>query len=227
MKRILDDVYCFTGMIAGRVYAIKDDDGLTLVDTGLARMSGRIVRQLNAAGYALTDVKRILITHAHIDHGGGAHRMQKVSGAQLMAPALEAGAMRGEDELPRPKNRRFSVMPQQFFRPSTVQRELNDGDEIAGVLGGLVAVATPGHTLGHLSFWSPSRQVLFTGDVILHTLGISLPMGPVSVDMALNRQSVKRIAGLEPDALLFGHGPAITSGAAQRLHDFVKRRAIV
>ena len=226
MKPIVDGVYGFTGMIAGQVYEIRDADGLTLIDTGLGRLSGRIVRQMAAAGFGPGDLKRILITHAHIDHGGGAYHLQQLSGAQVLVSAMEAGAMRGTDELPRPKNRRFSVMPKQFFKPSKVDRELHDGDEIPGVLGGLVAVATPGHTLGHLSFWSPTRKILFTGDVILHTLGISLPMGPVSADMALNRQSVSKIAALAPDALLFGHGPAILTDAAARLNAFVERRGI-
>jgi glyoxylase-like metal-dependent hydrolase (beta-lactamase superfamily II) len=224
VKPIADRIYGFTGLIAGRVYAIAESDGLTLIDTGLARTAGRVLQQVRRAGYALSDVRRILITHAHIDHGGGAHRIQQETGAALMVSALEAGAMRGAEETPRPTNKRFTLMPRTTFEPSPVARELYDGDRIAGVLGDLFAVATPGHTLGHLSYWSPSRRVLFTGDVVLHTLGISFPLPFVSVDMAMNAESARKIAALEPDTILFGHGPPIVGGAAHRLNGFVRRR---
>lgn len=223
MRPVIDGVFEFTGLLMGRAYAIPAADGLTLIDTGLSRMSGRILSQLRAAGYAPTDVKRILLTHTHFDHAGGLHAIQQASGAQVFVSALEADTVRGTAELPRPAK---TILPQQFIPATPIHRELHDGDYIPDILGGLMAIATPGHTFGHLSFWSPTRKILFTGDVILHTLGIALPLPVTSVDMAINAVSVKKIAALEPEALLFGHGPAITTNAAQRLHDFVTRRKL-
>lgn len=225
MKPILEGIFGFTGLLAGRVYATVDADGLTLIDSGMSRFAGRILGQLVRAGYAPHDVKRILITHAHLDHGGGAHRLQAATGAAVAVSALEAGAIRGTHEMPRARTARMSLLPRMMFSPTPVARELHEGDVIPESLGGLIAVATPGHTLGHLSFWSPSRGVLFTGDVVLHTLGIAYPLPALSFDMALQHQSVQKIAALEPDALLFGHGPPIVAGAAKRLHESVRRHS--
>ena len=62
MQEIIPGVYGFSGLVSGRVYAIKDPDGLTLIDTGLALAPARILRQLASAGYQPTDIRRILIT---------------------------------------------------------------------------------------------------------------------------------------------------------------------
>ncbi len=227
MIELLDGIYGFTGMIVGRVYAIRDPDGLTLIDSGLARSAGRIVKQVEAAGFKASDIKRIVITHAHVDHGGGAHALNALTGAAIMVSAAEADVMRGAAEQPRPTHHRINVLPSQFFKPSPVARELHDGDVIDDVLGGLTVVATPGHTLGHLSFWSPQRRVLFTGDVLLHTLGMRFPLPMVTISRAMCGESVKtRIAPLKPDALLFGHGPPILSGAAARIDTFIASRGL-
>lgn len=227
MIELLDGIYGFTGLLVGRVYAIRDPDGLTLIDSGLEQVSGRIVRQVEAAGFKASDIKRIVITHAHVDHGGGAHALNALAGAAIMVSAAEADVMRGKTEQPRPTNHRINVLPRQFFKPSPVTRELHDGDVIDEALGGLVAVATPGHTLGHLSYWSPQRRVLFVGDVMLHTLGLRFPLPPATVSRAMCGESVKtRLAPLKPDALLFGHGPPILSDAAARLDKFVASRRL-
>ncbi|NOG51303.1 MAG: MBL fold metallo-hydrolase [Chloroflexi bacterium] len=226
MIELLDGIYGFTGMIVGRVYAIRDPDGLTLIDSGLARSAGRIVKQVEAAGFKANDIKRIVITHAHVDHGGGAHALNALTGAAIMVSAAEADVSAAPPNSPgRP------IIASTYCRasssPSPVAREPHDGDVIDDVLGGLTVVATPGHTLGHLSFWSPQRRVLFTGDVLLHTLGLRFPLPMVTISRAMCGESVKtRIAPLGPDALLFGHGPPILSGAAARIDTFIASRGL-
>ncbi|MFZ2878928.1 MAG: MBL fold metallo-hydrolase, partial [Phototrophicaceae bacterium] len=110
MIELLDGIYGFTGMIVGRVYAIRDPDGLTLIDSGLARSAGRIVKQVEAAGFKANDIKRIVITHAHVDHGGGAHALNALTGAAIMVSAAEADVMRGAAEQPRPTHHRINVL---------------------------------------------------------------------------------------------------------------------
>src|SRR4051812_12742417 len=102
MQRILPGLYTFTGLVIGRVYLIRDRDGLTLIDTGLALAADRIIRQITRAGGRADQVRRILITHAHPDHAGGLHRLKALTGAEVIAAALERPVLAGECPIPRP-----------------------------------------------------------------------------------------------------------------------------
>src|SRR5918998_2718735 len=102
MKAVLSGVYTFTGLVTGRVYAIEDVDGLTLVDAGLSFAPGRIVGQLGAAGYAPGDVRRILVTHAHPDHVGGLPQLKALTGAEVIASAAERAVIEGRAPIARP-----------------------------------------------------------------------------------------------------------------------------
>src|SRR6186713_753611 len=62
-------------------FALLDDDGgVTLVDCGLKRAPARIVAGLAAIGKAPGDVRRIVLTHAHIDHAGGVAEVRRRTG---------------------------------------------------------------------------------------------------------------------------------------------------
>jgi glyoxylase-like metal-dependent hydrolase (beta-lactamase superfamily II) len=224
MQRITDEVYTFTGLMVGRAYAIKDSDGLTLIDSGLTGAGKKILAQLKAAGYAATDIKRIILTHTHFDHGGGAYAIQQASGCDLYVSESEAPVMRAEVEQPR---RAGGLIPSRTFANACrVTHMLNDGDVIPEVLGGLRAIATPGHTLGHLSFWSDARKLVFVGDVILHTLGLARPLPMATIDPSLNRHSMRKIVDLQPEILCFGHGAPITEHAQERLQKLAEHRRL-
>ena len=71
------------GAASTNSFAFVDDDGsVTLVDCGLKRAPGRIVAGLRAIGRHPSDVTRILLTHAHLDHAGGAADMAARTGAR-------------------------------------------------------------------------------------------------------------------------------------------------
>ena len=70
MIQVVDGVYTFTGLMAGRVYLLTEGDGLTLIDASIPSAGDKILAQLAKAGHKPTDVKRVLITHAHPDHVG-------------------------------------------------------------------------------------------------------------------------------------------------------------
>ncbi|MBQ1015769.1 MBL fold metallo-hydrolase, partial [Micromonospora sp. M51] len=76
------------GRSAVNSYAFVDDDGsVTLVDCGLAKAPARIVRGLAAIGKVPADVTRIVLTHAHPDHAGGAAELARRTGAPVAAHA--------------------------------------------------------------------------------------------------------------------------------------------
>jgi glyoxylase-like metal-dependent hydrolase (beta-lactamase superfamily II) len=219
MEQIIPGLYTFTGLMAGRAYAIEDGDGLTLIDTSITLAGPKILQQLAAAGHQAAAVKRILITHAHPDHVGSLPFLQEKTGAQVMASALEAEVIEGKAAVPR---RATNPRPPVTKYPgSPVDQILSDGDVLEGVMGGLKAIFTPGHAPGHLSFWQPEKKVLFCGDVIFRIpTNMRLPFAMLTVDMAENIRSIGRLTNLNPDIICFGHGKPLRQNTAIALRGF-------
>jgi glyoxylase-like metal-dependent hydrolase (beta-lactamase superfamily II) len=208
MQPIVPGVAAFTGLLMGRVYALESTDGLTLIDAGIGPSAGKILKQLQGHGHSPADVKRILITHAHPDHVGGLARLQAATGAQVLAHRLEHPVLEG----------RLSSA-----RKTSVLTEVQAGEILREVLGGLQVIVTPGHTAGHVCFWQPEQRLLFCGDVLLHLRGLSLPFPFVTVDMAANKRSVKALAELEACSVCFGHGQPLLHDAPSQLRAFAAK----
>jgi len=229
MKQILPALHTFTRLMMGRVYLIEDPDGLTLIDASLASAAGKIVTQLAAKGYRPTDVKRILITHAHGDHIGALPELKRLTGATVCASAAERPFVEGKSSLPYPPRESLSGVARLMATPgptlpgTPVDRLLADGDTLPEVFGGLTVVATPGHTPGHIAFWQPEKGVLFCGDAILNLLGLRLPFAAFTTDMAENLRSIERIIALQPSVVCFGHGNPLTGDAVAALRQFARK----
>jgi glyoxylase-like metal-dependent hydrolase (beta-lactamase superfamily II) len=80
--KVIDNVFVVPGVIANS-YLIVDPDGLTIIDAGLPRSEKKILSYIASLGKSARDVKRIIITHADIDHFGGLASLQK--GASFLA----------------------------------------------------------------------------------------------------------------------------------------------
>jgi glyoxylase-like metal-dependent hydrolase (beta-lactamase superfamily II) len=230
MRRIVPGLYTFSGLPVGRVYLITEGDGLTLVDTSIAVVAGSILGQIRKLGYAPQDVRRILITHAHFDHIGGLPALVQATGAEVWAARLERPVIEGA--IPTPLPPAGSVhglgglmrLKPNWFPKVPVARELRAGEMLDEVFGGLWVVPTPGHTMGHLSFWHAERQVLITGDVMMNfPFGLSLPFAAATYDMAENIRSIGLVANLEPQIACFGHGPPMLVATAQRIAAFAQK----
>lgn len=128
-------------------------------------------------------IEKILLTHIHRDHCGGALALKKRCGAKLGISRFRSGYLGGED---------FTYA---------------GGDRISYDGGELAVVHTPGHESGHCCFYESKQQVLFTGDHILGRGTTVIP--PPDGDMALYIQSLERLLELKVRLLLPGHGPTI------------------
>ena len=228
MRTILPRLSSFSGLVMGRVYLVEDPDGLTIVDAGLALAAPRILRQLEAAGRRPTDVKRILITHGHPDHVGGLPELKARTGAQVMAHAKDQAAIEGREPVERAASASVSGLGR-LMRPgettlkgTPVDRVVDEGD-VLPVLGGLHVLFTPGHSPGHVSYWQPEQGVLFCGDVIMRLPTLRPPIAAFTVDMAENQRSLKRLVGLAPRVVLFGHGDPLTEGTTDRLRAYARK----
>jgi glyoxylase-like metal-dependent hydrolase (beta-lactamase superfamily II) len=208
-------------------FAFVDPDGaVTVVDCGVSKASPRIVAGLAAIGKRPQDVTRILLTHVHADHAGGASALAKATGAPVEAHAADADY--AEVGRPAPFNRStisgrlVSRLPGCGFEPVPVARRLADGDVI-DVGGGMRIVHTPGHSPGHVSLLHEPTRVLITGDALFNVLGVRWPLRTFCQDFPMTKRTAHVLGELEYDVAAFTHGPEITDGARERVRRFLSR----
>jgi len=141
--KIVGNVY-YVGSRGLASYLITTPQGHILVNSNLESSVPQIRTGVEKLGFHFSDVKILLISHAHWDHDAGSAEIKRLTHAQYMvmagdAPVVESG---GKDDF------QYGNSPANLYTPAKVDRVLHDGDEVR--LGGVVLTAhlTPGHTKG-------------------------------------------------------------------------------
>jgi glyoxylase-like metal-dependent hydrolase (beta-lactamase superfamily II) len=208
----------------GAVNAFVLDQGdLTLIDTGVPKSEDKIAAAVASIGKDVTDLKYIIVTHCHPDHSGSLAALKRMTGATTYMHRDDAAMVR-KGEGKRPMKAAPGVMRKIFFtafvafnkgtiEPAVVDREISDNTELP-IAGGLKAIHVPGHCAGQLAFLWPRRRLLFAADACSNMMGLGYSLG--YEDLALGRRALSKLSMLDFDIAVFGHGNAITSGAAQR-----------
>lgn len=220
LEKVADGVWLLRGDIKGAmsVYFIEDGDGVVQFDAGTKAMR----RKVRAAGEELGGIKRVVLGHAHADHRGTAPYVDApvFCHADEVADAESDAAIAPYFEL--------STLPVAWLRrlyPFLLRRwdggavkidgTVAEGDEVAGFR----VVHLPGHAPGLIGLWRESDRVALVSDVIYlvdSTRGKPLPEGEASVphpawawDHAKAKESVRRLAALDPRVVGAGHEPPL------------------
>lgn len=227
------------GLRAVNVYALPDRDGWTLIDSGwsLAESRELLGAALARLGAGFADVRRFLVTHQHRDHYTQAIALRREFGAEV---ALGRGEQPGLEEILCEDGSPFDPHMTRLRRagadalvrtilasrpePGNVSewelpdRWLDDGAEIAVGDGLLTAVATPGHTRGHVVFADDAAGLLFAGDHVLPriTPSIGFEALPAPSPLASFLSSLHLVRSRKDAALLPAHGPV-----GMRVHERV------
>jgi len=234
MKPVVENIYAVSGLMVGRVYVIKGQDGLTVIDSSVAaNTADKLEKQLQAIGFSLKDVRYILITHAHPDHIGGLVRLQQLTDARTAVHFRDADIVRGKYAAPvaPPADLGFfgklmrkmagSAPPPS---PARVDIELKGGDHLDDILPGLEVIELHGHSEGQVGYWWPEKRLLIGGDVMMRMpWGLTQPLGFVSPDIAGARRSIQKVAAMDVDVLCLGHGAPIVGHASEAIRAFAKR----
>lgn len=190
-------------------HLLYDRDGVVLVDGGFLGAVRRIGRALERIDRGWQDVRVILLTHGHLDHTLNLAALKQRSGAPIFAPAADRAHVAGTH--PYRGISRFCGWAEAFgravlrYRVPEVDRWLEPGEKI-DLWGGLEAVALPGHTVGHTGFYSPSRRLLFCGDLFVNFLWVPRRSPPwFTDDRAAARRSLERAAELDLAGVLPAH----------------------
>lgn len=213
--RIAPNLFFVPGVVAN-VFVLCEPGGVTLVDTGLPYSHTRLVRFLADHEITPAQVCAILITHADRDHVGSVAALRELTGSRVYAGRLEGEAMAAGRETRRLRLTGFYRLALGLLRPlfakarpAPADEFLEDG-QVLPFFGGLRVLATPGHTPGHLSFFSEAHGVLFAGDSLRAIGGrLRISDGPNTYDKAQAHASAQRQYALHPRVVCCGHGPAV------------------
>ncbi len=174
-------------------YVLARGNSAAIVDTGTAGSAEAIGETLQTMGLNYDDVDHVILTHKHEDHIG--------SLAEVLDRATSAAVYAGEADL------------------GDIATSAAGEDGIVGLIGGedvfgFEIVATPGHTLGHMSVIDHQAGLLVAGDAIFTAEG-GVVEGPERFfdDVGQSRQTIKALAQLSFNTLLVGHGDPIEERA--------------
>ncbi|MDL4839775.1 MBL fold metallo-hydrolase [Aquibacillus rhizosphaerae] len=190
-------------------YLVEEDESLTLVDAALPYSAKKIIRTARLIGKPIT---KIVLTHGHEDHVGALDKLKKIlpdctvyisrRDAKLLMGDLSLES--GEPELPIRGGAPKGIVT----KPNIL---IKDGDRI----GSLLAIGTPGHTPGSMSFIDIRNNSLIAGGAFQTRTGIAVSgqlkvLFPFPALATWNKQesveSARKILEFNPQVLFVGHG---------------------
>lgn len=207
LRKLADDVYQVCGVTPHAINSYIIDG--VLIDGGTRYSGRRILRDI-----AKFQIHAHAVTHAHPDHFGASNQICEELGIPFWVGHADADAAENlllmYDRLPAHWAPRL-LSRLQGGPPRAVNRRLREGDAV----GRFTVIEVPGHTVGHVAFWREMDRTLLVGDVacghhpFTRARGLREPMTFLTADPPRNRESIARLASLEPALVCFGHGPPL------------------
>jgi hydroxyacylglutathione hydrolase len=197
------------------VYLLADEDRVTLFESGSVTMADAIAKVAGDRG----GIKRVVVSHAHSDHRGGASKL----GAPVVCHPDERADLEGDGG---EHYFQWSLVRNPLIRavgPSTSRRmdggplrvdsTVSEGDDVAGFR----VLHLPGHAPGQIGLWREADRLAIASDTIFmfdpftvtgRAGPARMPPAPVRPDPEAARRSIRRIADLDPREVWLGHyGP--------------------
>ena len=225
IRSIGDGVFCLGQKKGGhvRAFLVEGKDGLILIDTLYDADGAFVAKVIEQMGRPLSDLKDIVLTHAHRSHLGGLAALKALSGAKVWAHEWESDIIAGER-----KAQGVTVWPRRPLRvyhlqlglalgfgahvPCEVDAFLKDGDWV----GPLQIVYAPGHSPGHLAFYWKESRTLFAGDSMVAWPYLDLGWAGLNLNKRQNLRTLLQLDNLNPDMIAVGHGePAVGDDLAR------------
>jgi metallo-beta-lactamase class B len=227
--RVIGNIY-YIGSRGLASYLIPTPQGHILINSSLESSVTSLQANTEKLGFKFSDVKILLISHAHWDHCAGSARVKQLTGAKYMVmeqdvPVIESG---GKADF------QYGKDSASYFPPAKIDRILHDGDEVKLGDAVLTAHLTPGHTKGCTTWTMKVPDAGKTYDVVIVgspnvNAGYKLVNNPQYPKIAQDyEQTFRVLKALHCDVFLGAHGdyyglarkfPAMKPGAANPFID--------
>lgn len=189
-------------------YLVREADGFTLIDTGIAGTGKEIL----AAAQALnTPIVRIVLTHAHGDHAGSLDALHTaLPQAEVIVPKRSVRLLAGDRALDA-NEQQGKLRGSWVVCKTQANRTIVEGDHV----GSLEVIASPGHTPDHVAFFDTRTRVLIAGDAFQTRASIAVsgtvrPLFPFPAWATWHKptalESARKLRALNPALLAVGHG---------------------
>jgi glyoxylase-like metal-dependent hydrolase (beta-lactamase superfamily II) len=193
-------------------YLVREEDGLTLVDTMLPRSEKGILAAAESLG---APIVRIALTHAHQDHVGSVDALKAaLPDAEVLITPRDARFLTGDKSIDPDEGGK--ARGSYVKLETTPTRLINPGERV----GSLEVIASPGHTPGHVALLDTRDRTLIAGDSWLTLGGVAVPSRPSPLfplvwagtgNRPLALESAKALRALDPSRLAVGHGRVVES----------------
>jgi len=230
LERVADGVWRFSGDLRREmnVFLLEDEGGVTQFDAGTRAMTKGLARATERLG----GLRRIVLGHSHADHRGAAPGLD----APVLCHPDEVADAEGDGGMHYFDLDRVEVWYSRLLYPFLLRRwdggpvkiagTVSEGDDVAGFR----VVHLPGHAPGLIALWRESDRLALVSDVIymvdsMRLRRIESPQVPHPVwnlDHEQARESVRRLAALEPRTVWAGHSEALT-GEPSELRALLER----
>jgi len=193
-----------------------DEDDLTLIDPAFLPQLPIMDDYIHNLGYYKKNIKRIILTHLHIDHAQAANEVRNRTGTKIYSgylahnpPYPRPPTAQRTQEMARKSGLSSEELTKKFgsleVEPIIVDNQVSDGD----MIGSLRVIHTPGHTPGHISLYHSEDRIIIAGDSIYKNVfevdHMYLPPAPVSIDPVTAVVSAQRLSKIKFDKLLMSH----------------------
>jgi len=217
MKQVTETVCFIPGqddMIPdAHVYVIgaPDSKDLTLVDAGLMGKGEYKIQSIQGLGFALKDIRRIIMTHTHLDHIGCLGEiLQAMPHAELWVHSVEGDLLEAGDDRAVYGMEMFKSMCQAQYGIEAgafqfqVHRKFEGGETLDLGGGAWEVLHIPGHSAGSIGLYQRDEKILIPGDTVYADYAIGR-FDLYGADGPQLRQSLLMLADLKVDVLLPGH----------------------
>jgi glyoxylase-like metal-dependent hydrolase (beta-lactamase superfamily II) len=217
MTEVIEGVYFIPGqddfIPDSHVYIVGEpsSEDLSLIDVGLMGKRDYKIESIQKMGIRLEDIKRVIMTHIHLDHIGCLTEIRElIPGAELWVHTEEAEALEQGDDRTVYGMEAFRGMCQQQYGLKQdaftfqVDQRLKGGEKLD--IGGMAweVLHVPGHSPGGIALYHPEKKILIPGDVVYADYAVGR-FDLHGADGSVLKDSLMRLGELEVDILLPGH----------------------